>query len=279
MDTTLGIDLASQPTNTALCVIAWHDDGTAHVHALARGHWHDAPLDDRSLSGAIQGVGDGWGPRNYPVKAAIDAPFGWPAPFVDALTAHDRLDPWPSEINGERKRFERRATDFFVHEQGCKLPLSVSTDRIAYCAMRCAVILGDLSRVLDRAELARDGSGRVAEAYPDAALRRWLPDLWAGAPKDSYKGSAATAVARRELLLAGLLDRLGPAFTIAPHEQRACVDSDDVLDALVCALLARAVQQMGGTLWPAPGEQTELARTEGWIHLPADARLGRLLQG
>ena len=57
------------------------------------------------------------------------------------------------------------------------------------------------------------------------------------------------------------------------------MDSDDVLDALVCALLARAVQQEGGTLWPAPGEQTDLARTEGWIHLPMDARLGRLLQG
>jgi hypothetical protein len=166
-------------------VIAWHDDGTADVRALARGRWHDAPLDDRSLSGAIQGVGEWWGPRGYPIKVVIDAPFGWPAPFVDALTAHDRLDPWPSEINGERKRFERRATDFFVHTQGCKLPLSVSTDRIASCAMRCAVILGD----------------------------------------------------------------------------------------------ARAVQQKGGTLWPAPGEQTDLARTEGWIHLPTDARLGQLLQG
>ena len=277
MDTTLGIDLASQPKNTALCVIAWHDDGTADVRALALGHWYDKPLDDALLSGAIHGVSGEWGPHGHPVKTAIDAPFGWPAPFVEALTAHDRLDPWPSEIDGERKRFERRATDFFVHDAGCKLPLSVSTDRIAYCAMRCAVILGDLSRVLDRAELARDGSGRVAEAYPDAALRRWLPDLWAGAPKDSYKGRAATAVVRRERLLAGLLGKLGPAFKIAQDQQQACVDSDDVLDALVCALLARAVQQEGGTLWPAAGEQTDRARTEGWIHLPADARLGRLL--
>ena len=266
MDTTLGIDLASQSKNTALCVIAWHDDATAEVRALARSDWHGGPLDDERLSGAILDCG----------KAAIDAPLGWPAPFVEALAAHDRLDPWPSAIGGERRRFERRATDFFVHDQGCKLPLSVSTDRIAYCAMRCAVILGDLSRVLDRAELARDGSGRVAEAYPDAALRRWLPELWAGAPKNSYKGVGDKAVERRELLLAGLLRGLGPAFTIAPEHQQACVASDDVLDALVCALLARAVQR-GETLWPQAGEQTRLARTEGWIHLPADAHLSRLL--
>ena len=55
MDTTLGIDLASQPTNTALCVIAWHDDGTADVRALARGRWHDAPLDDRFVVGGDPG--------------------------------------------------------------------------------------------------------------------------------------------------------------------------------------------------------------------------------
>lgn len=281
MDTTFGIDLASQPKNTALCVIGW-DGESGQVRALARGHWNGTPLHDKLLSTAIQGASgfdkDGWGERGHPVKTAIDAPFGWPKPFTEALAAHDRLEPWPELIDNPREHFERRTTDFFVRDQGCKLPLSVSTDRIAYCAMRCAVILGDLAQHLHRAELARDGSGRVAEAYPDAALRRWLPDLWAGAPKDSYKGNGQTAHERREQLLAGLLTGLGSAFAISPDQRQACIDSDDCLDALVCALLARAVQQ-NDTLQPEPGDQHDLARTEGWIHLPTGAHLDRLVAG
>ncbi|RKQ90868.1 uncharacterized protein DUF429 [Solirubrobacter pauli] len=100
----------------------------------------------------------------------------------------------------------------------------------------------------------------------------------AGAPKDSYKGNSQTAHDRREHLLAGLLTGLGSAFAISPDQRQACIDSDDCLDALVCALLARAVQQHD-TLQPEPGEQHHLAQTEGWIHLPTGAHLDRLVAG
>ena len=49
-----------------------------------------------------------------------------------------------------------------------------------------------------------DGSGPVVEAYPDAALRCWLPSLFVGAIQ-SYKGSSGPSYERRELILAALL--------------------------------------------------------------------------
>jgi hypothetical protein len=278
MVTTLGIDLASQPKHTALCVIAWHG-GHAEVRALAHGTWDATPLHDELLAAAIRGrwrIEGGWGDRGHPAKAAIDAPFGWPEPFVHALQAHHRLEPWPEILDTSRAAFERRATDRFVREHTQKLPLSVSTDRIAYCAMRCAVIFGDLAQHVKPAQVARDGTGLVVEAYPDATLRCWLPTVWTRAREDSYKGAGEPAHARRERIVGALLAALGPAFAITPRQRQACVRSDDCLDALVCALLARAADR-GDTIDPDGPEQRRLARTEGWIHLPRSGSLERLV--
>lgn len=280
MQTTLGIDLASQPTNTALCVIAWYDDH-AEVRVVARSAWNGTPLHDKLLSTAARGLwgidgADGWGASGRPAKVAIDAPFGWPEPFVRALEAHHGLKPWPELLDNPRARFERRATDRFVKQHANKLPLSVSTDRIAFPAMRCAVLLGDLAQHVDRALLARDGSGLVAEAYPDAALRMWLPQLWSTLRPDSYKGAGEPARTRRSRIIDAIVDALGPALSISTADRAACVASDDCLDAFVCALVARAVQR-DETMWPDTDEQRELAQTEGWIHLPRPSTLDKLL--
>ena len=267
METTLGIDLASQAANTALCVVAWFPD-RAEIRALARGTWGTEELTDEVLVGAACGS------AIRPVKVAIDAPFGWPEPFVRAVAAHGRLQPWPSALDEKRWRFERRETDRVVRERANKLPLSVSTDRIAYPAMRCAAILGALQVRLGGEAVARDGTGLVAEAYPDAALRCWLPELWA-AREGSYKGASQAARDRRERLVEALLGALGDRFAVTLEQREQCVDSDDCLDALVCALLARAVQR-GATIAPKH-EHRRLARVEGWIHLPHAALADRPL--
>ncbi|MDZ4091121.1 MAG: DUF429 domain-containing protein, partial [Arthrobacter sp.] len=68
--------------------------------------------------------------------------------------------------------------------------------------------------------------------------------------------------------LAGLLDGLkqaAPWLDLAGHEDRLA-GSDDMFDALVASLTARAVA-LGLTLRP-DSAHAKAARTEGWIHLP-----------
>ncbi len=145
-----------------------------------------------------------------------------------------------------------------------KLPLSVTTDKIAFCAMRCA-------RLLDGLDAPRDGTDLVVEAYPDAALRCWLPASFVARPAPSYKGGA---VERRAVLVDALFSDLGERFSITAEWRAACVESDDCLDALVCALVARAADR--GLTIPAFDEQSAVARVEGWIHLPRPGTLSKL---
>ena len=105
--------------------------------------------------------------------------------------------------------------------------------------------------------------GRVCETYPDPAIRRlglWPPAVGARA---SYKGNAR---ALRASILGALADA-APWLRLSPAHRGACIESGDCLDALVCALVARAVVK-GLTDGP-PAELAAQARSEGWIHLPA----------
>ena len=240
MSTTLGIDLASQPENTAICTIEWAG-GAAEVRTLLHGRPRTS-LDDAALREQFD-AGH--------AKIAIDAPLGWPDPFVHAVAAHHRGEPWP--VPHDLDGLTRRATDRFVRDEAKKLPLSVSTDRIAYCAMRCAALLSGRDE-------PRDGSGLVVEAYPDAALRCWLKPSFDARPVPTYKG--VNARDRRELLISRLLAGLGSDFSIGGFRD-ACVASDDCLDALLCALVARAAAQ-NETIKPKTDEQVRLAPTEGW---------------
>jgi hypothetical protein len=59
-----------------------------------------------------------------------------------------------------------------------------------------------------------------------------------------------------------------------PGARQACVESDDCPDAVLCAVVARAAAL--GQTEPPPVEALELARVEGWIHLPRSGSLARL---
>ena len=54
----------------------------------------------------------------------------------------------------------------------------------------------------------------------------------------------------------------------------ACVADDDDFDALVSALVARAVEV--GATDPIPSGHHWLAMREGWIHLPASGNITAL---
>ena len=239
---TLGVDLAAATRKTAAAVLEW-GNGTARLAHLA--------LD----------VGDEEIVRLFDASAmtGIDCPVGWPDAFLPFLAGHLAFEPHPvldyDGLEG-RRLLAYRDTDRFVTARTGLIPLSVSADRLAHPAMRCAVIQAKISR--DHGRQARDGSGRLAEVYPAASLKSW------GLLARGYKGRGGAETQR----LAGVLDALqqaAPWLDLAGHEDRLA-GSDDMFDALIAALTARAVA-LGGTLRP-DAAHAGAARTEGWIHLP-----------
>ena len=100
---TLGVDLAAQPKKTATCLVCW--DGTsARVESLSTGA-HDSDL-YRLFKQAC--------------KIGIDAPFGWPRPFVRAIQRYATAKEWPT---GEVRQLRYRRTDEVVIERVGIFPL------------------------------------------------------------------------------------------------------------------------------------------------------------
>jgi predicted nuclease with RNAse H fold len=241
---TLGIDLAAQPANTSACAIDW-GPSVPIVSDLRSG------LDDEALLDAIADAD----------KVGIDAPFGWPDDFVDAVVAHRDRAGWPG--SGEDQDLYRfhlsfRATDRRLIEGGARRPLSVSTDLIGVVAMRCAYLLDRLAaggEPVDRA-----GSGKVIEAYPAPALSTW------GLTAVGYK--SRVGVARIPELLSRVEDALGGIEMTSQERQLAGADHN-CFDALVASLVARAAA-LGLTQGPESDEERDRAVREGWIHVPTN---------
>lgn len=222
---TLGIDLSSQPAGTVACLIEWRrHSAVARAPRLA--------CTDDVLAELIEEA-DGVG---------IDAPLGWPADFVAAVSDWT-LDRW---TNDDRDRMRFRETDRVVRAIHKIIPLSVSSDLIALPAMRAMALLRRFG-VKDRA-----GDGRFFEVYPAASLLSW------GLSRRGYKQPENTD-ARRKLLNA--LRRKLPWLKVPV----SYAHSADALDALVASLTARAAMQ--GLTAPPSSLQRHLARREGWIHV------------
>lgn len=244
---TIGIDLASQPKGTAACVIEWRDDG-GRVALLAES------LTNSAIGDLV---------RSRPVaKVGIDAPFGWPIAYVAAIAGYSASGRWP-EV-GE-KELEFRATDRYVRAIIGRWPLSVSTNYIAYIAFRCAALLTEIAEPAE--PIDRTGSGLAVEVYPAAALVQW------GVASRGYKRRSGTTDAARGLrqeTLAGLIREIREAgatwLDMSDSDVARLEESDDLFDALVAALIARATDI--GRCLPIPLEHAGAAKVEGWIHLP-----------
>jgi hypothetical protein len=258
---TMGVDLAAKPAKTAVCILRW-GDGKPTVVMLARGKDQDGtPLDDKWISTRAAGLRNDHGEIT---KVGIDDPFGWPVEFLDAMTAYRSGPNWPTTIDEPRDQFCLRETDRFILGHTGKRPLSVSTNLIAIPAMRCATLLTDIARHRGVDAVARGGSGLCCEVYPDPALRHWTGGSVAWTDGKSYKGP--TNSEKRRALLRVLTDDFPIADPQGALEQVEL--EDDYLDALICALVARAAE-LGQTYLPEKGEQSDLAEVEGWIHLPS----------
>jgi predicted nuclease with RNAse H fold len=228
---TLGIDLSSMPPGTAACLITW-EKGRAVAGPAKLG------CDDGQLDALIKEAD----------VIGIDAPLGWPAPFVAAV-GEWTLTEWNEVI---RDGLSLRETDRQVRRQSCVRPLSVSADRIALPAMRAMALL-KRHGVIDRS-----GDGRFFEVYPAGSLA-----IWKLTPKESYKkNTVESRAARRDILRA--LRRQLPWLEVPD----SYADDADGLDSLIASLTTRTAAQ-GLTQRPESGTQANLARQEGWIHLPS----------
>jgi predicted RNase H-like nuclease len=250
---TVGIDLAARARRTAVCRAEWADDGGLTAEFVV-------PRDDEDLLALIRAAD----------KTGLDCPLGWPSSFVATVLAHHqglrlpvpaRFEARPDGRPGlDALRF-RLTDDLTWKATAMRPPLSVSTDLLGVVALRAARLLDALAAT--DTPVPRDGSGPIAEVYPAAALR-----LWGIRPARSYKNAGPGAREAREVrehILASV--EAGLALTLPEPVRATCLDSHDHLDALICALVARAVLT-DGTRWPRTPDERTAARQEGWIHLP-----------
>ncbi|MFF4209351.1 DUF429 domain-containing protein [Streptomyces sp. NPDC001796] len=247
---TVGVDLAASTRRTAVCRMLWGGGPGVTAEFLE-------PEGDDGLLAVIRSAD----------KTGLDCPLGWPSSFVATVGAHHRGEPLPPPAGYGKHADGRpgldplrfRLTDDITWKAtAMRPPLSVSTDLLGVVALRAARLLDVLAAT--GAEVPRDGSGAVAEVYPAAALRRW-----GIRPAGSYKRAAPEARAVREHIIGSVEAGLGAPLPGAVRER--CADSHDHLDALVCALVARAVL-VGDTVGPRTADERAAAAREGWIHLP-----------
>jgi hypothetical protein len=248
---TAGIDLASQPEDTGLCVIDWATR-PAFVREEDRPELGDDALLDVLADERV-------------VKVAIDAPFGFPMAFVDALTTYQAGGSWLALDHGEL-RF--RATEHALKMLPKVQPLSPITDQLVWPAMRCARLLSTYA-LRQGTPVDRAGSGTVVEVYPAAALRIWgIYPTDAEATAASYKGNGPQRREQRMKIVDALQQRTSGVLELQDQLVQRCIDDDDQLDALICAVIARAV--VNGNVQPIPEGSKWAATREGWIAIPRD---------
>lgn len=168
---TAGIDLSVDPKKTATCVITWCTT-PSEVQLFSA-------LPHAELVAIVDGAG----------KVGVDCPFGWPEPFVGAVSDFAAGRGWPpSDGVLGLDRFALRRTDLAVKDRTGLRPLAVTADRIGRTAMHWAFLQRGLG-LNDRT----GRSGLLAEVYPAATLKRW------GLPFKGLKGKDGAELRRSVL--------------------------------------------------------------------------------
>ena len=287
-----GIDLASAPANTGVALLRCENTSAAPArNAQQSAAPEGAPVvverlavgaDDPDLLQVICSAD----------HTGIDVPIGWPRAFVTLISEHQSAgenslapsgarpgDPDAGsgpdastdvgsgtgarsatgagrEVTDEswRRTAILRTTDRELHARTGLRPLSVSSDRIAYPALRWAALERTLRA--EGVDCSRDGSGRISEVYPAGALQAW------NLPHRGYKGTAGAAV--REQIITRLMELL--PWLDWNRTEDLCLRNDNALDALLAALSAREVRL--GAVPPPPPQLRADALAEGWIMTP-----------
>jgi predicted RNase H-like nuclease len=264
----VGIDLATEAKRTGVVVVA-----LTGKRATASLPGDGFVADDRGLVEVVDRT----------TVVGLDSPLGWPDDFVSAVTAHRLSARWPTfehrSTDKIRESLRHRTTDLFVRSLDLgSTPLSVSSDLIGVVAMRAAWLQTAWAQKWGQLE-PRDGSGRLIETYPAAALRAWGLLARRGV---RYKGGGIgeqreTQRGERARIMRDIEEQTSPWLRVPVELRDAAVASDHVLDAFICALVALATRAKLTHL--APQESRDAALREGWIHVPREplAPLGKLL--
>lgn len=246
---TLGVDLSTNPKLTALCVIDWPEEG---------GPGQIVDIRVGAIDETILRFADGAG------HIGIDAPFGWPREWAAAVAAHRPGNQFSAE--GAPAELTVRYTDRWIAANVGIRPLPVGASLNGATAIRCARLIALLQRPIDVGGAVAPGS--VSEVYPAAALKRW------GQSWILYKGRRWRE-ARAALIAA--LERAGMPIHLSPADRDLLEASDDALDSLVAALVARAVGF--GLTDDCPPDGLQMAQAEGWIRVPTAGASVRDLTG
>lgn len=264
---TVGIRLFENPGHSATCVIRWNAG--------------QASVDVRPRSLGVEGLANEVTAWN-PAAIAVGAPFGWPSAMANAASRWRPGGRWEATTDGDR--WLRRTETVTCHRvygmpsipeneriPSHLKPLIIETLKPAMVTWHCSALLDALSRrgaeiLTDQVgqPFPADGRVRVVEACPISTMQVW------GISRVTCKATGPQAV-RREIL--GSLEKIGADgwITWQGTSRRRCVEWDGALDALMCAMVARAAA-LGLVHPPAPEDQA-VARVEGWIALPVTPSL------
>ena len=190
----------------------------------------------------------------------VDSPLGWPRAFVEAVHAHQSLEPWPGGT--DRSMLTHRDTDRAIRRLGARAALSCRRTSwvLSPCGVRCCNSVGPESGANLPHETAADDSRRILR--PRSAA-------WAvvSARYEDRRDPVAARTVREQIVRQVGADVASWLDLTAVSDR--CVQSDHVLDALVSGLVAVATA-VGATHWPSPDERGA-ALVEGWIHVPSTA--------
>ncbi|MBT9273627.1 DUF429 domain-containing protein [Phycicoccus sp. MAQZ13P-2] len=239
---TWGLDLSTSKLKTAAVALDWSTPGEARVVDVR------FPLSASEIPTLMADHrGSTW---------AVDVPFGWLDLFVSLMTdRHSR--PLPAESMPAKPEWDewrtrkvaQRLTDRFLTDDPRirTRPLPASFQLLGATAAMWALIEADLVShdvKVDRAGLA----GSVCETYPAAALSAW-------------------GFGRKKLTWPELREAF--AFLTVDTNFEGQLSRDDVCDAVVCSLAARA-RDLGITERPSAAA-LPAARREGWIHVSCES--------
>ena len=296
----LGVDLAAQPSTTALCEITI-THGVPDV-TMTRQVCDDEFLLKRFCCPNVARIG-------------IDSPFGWPQGLVDALSAWRSLKRWRRNTDSRKypplkstprepeqyRDLKYRETDVFVWEQVGLKPISVAVNALGSVAIRNASLLSRAGAKDKDLSVDRSGrTGRFVEVYPAAALHQWCIDP-KGKSSDSKKWCKRvmgellpkmTGKCCREVQECPASKEGTPTIALAQWGDLKFSDvsefrkSDHVVDAFVSAIVALMAEldrriapkreDSNRLTHPIPRGKGALAKREGWIVLPKKDSLKRL---